>query len=173
MDIQSEDLVSRLHGLQLPAIFLTATNGDRIDLSALTGLSVIYIYPRTSPADGAALPNWDVIPGARGCTPQACAFRDHFAELKALGVQNLYGLSTQETDYQREAAQRLHLPFPLLSDARLKFAHALDLPTFKAGEDILLQRMTLIIRDGCIVHVLYPVSMPQRNAEEVIAWLRL
>ncbi|MFD1747146.1 peroxiredoxin [Rhizobium helianthi] len=171
MDVQSENLVSRLCGLRLPSILLDDTDGHKIDLSALAGLGVIYIYPRTSPADGTALPGWDVIPGARGCTPQSCAFRDHFAELRALGVRYLYGLSTQETAYQREAAARLHLPFALLSDAQLELASRLDLPSFVAGGEALLRRMTLIIQDGCIRHVFYPIPSPERNAEQVMDWL--
>lgn len=110
---------------------LSATDGTRVSLAWLPGRAVVYIYPRTG-RPGQDLPTgWDAIPGARGCTPQSCAFRDHFAELTALGVTHLYGLSTQDTAYQREAVERLHLPFPLLSDAELKFARALDLPTFE------------------------------------------
>lgn len=172
MDVQTEDMVFRLQGLRLPSIILSTTNGETVDLSALMGISIVYIYPRTSPAKGTTLPDWDVIPGARGCTPQSCVFRDHFAELKALGVQSLFGLSTQDTAYQREAADRLHLPFPLLSDGDLNFANALDLPTFRAGQETLLRRMTFIIENGRIRHVFYPIAEPERNAEEVMAWLR-
>jgi peroxiredoxin len=112
-----------------------------------------------------------MIPGARGCSPQSCAFRDHFAELKRLGVDQLYGLSTQDTAYQQEAADRLHLPFPLLSDERLEFARALRLPTFEAHGMTLLKRCTLVADDGRVTHVFYPVFPPDRNASEVIAWL--
>ncbi len=115
---------------------------------------------------------WDAIPGARGCTPQSCAFRDHFAELKVLGVAQLYGLSTQDTGYQREAVERLHLPFAILSDAELEFAAALRLPTFAAGGMTLLKRLTLVIDDGTIAKVFYPVFPPDKSAEEVTAWLR-
>jgi len=112
-----------------------------------------------------------MIPGARGCTPQSCAFRDHYAELRRLGVDRLYGLSTQDTAYQQEAAERLQLPFPLLSDKRLEFAHALGLPTFEAGGMMLLKRCTLIVDNGRVAHVFYPVFPPDRNASDVIAWL--
>ena len=112
-----------------------------------------------------------MIPGARGCTPQSCAFRDHHAELTALGVAQLYGLSTQRTDFQREAVERLHLPFPLLSDADLTLATALNLPLLHAGDMTLLKRLTMILRDGAVEHVFYPVFPPDRNAADVIAWL--
>jgi peroxiredoxin len=112
------------------------------------------------------------MPGARGCTPQSCAFRDLFAELKALGVAQLYGLSTQDTAYQREAVERLHLPFALLSDEMLKLAVALDLPTFRIADMVLLRRLTMIIDDGIITHVFYPVFPPDQSAAAVIAWLQ-
>ena len=122
---------------------------------------------------GIPLPDgWDMIPGARGCTPQSCAFRDHFAELKSLGVDNLFGLSTQPTDYQREAADRLHLPFPLLSDREFKLAEALKLRTFETAGVRLLKRLTMIVTNGVIEHVFYPVFPPNRNAGDVITWLR-
>jgi peroxiredoxin len=113
-----------------------------------------------------------MIPGARGCTPQSCAFRDHFAELKALGVDRLFGLSTQDSDYQREAAERLHLPFPIPSDEHLSLTRAMRLPTFEAGGMTLLKRFTLVIDDGTITHVFYPVFPPDRSASEVLDWLR-
>ena len=117
------------------------------------------------------LAGWDLIPGARGCSPQSCAFRDHFAELKALGVDRLFGLSTQDTAYQREAADRLHLPFPILSDEHLRLTGALRLPTFQTSGMTLLKRLTLVILDGKIEHVFYPVFPPDRNASDVMAWL--
>lgn len=115
---------------------------------------------------------WDLIPGARGCTPQSCSFRDHFAELKSLGVAHLFGLSTQDTAYQREAAQRLHLPFALLSDEHLHLATAMNLPTFETAGMKLLKRLTLLIHNGVISHVLYPVFPPDRSAAEVAAWFK-
>jgi peroxiredoxin len=113
---------------------------------------------------------WDEIPGARGCTPQSCSFRDHHAELRALGA-SVFGLSTQDTDYQREAATRLHLPFALLSDAELAFAGALGMPTFEVEGMVLLKRLTLVIDEGWIEKVFYPVFPPDRSAEEVVEWL--
>jgi peroxiredoxin len=161
-----------LAGRKLPALALAATDGSRVDLSALAGRTVVYIYPRTGVPGQAPPDGWDQIPGARGCTPQSCSFRDHFAELKGLGVAQLYGLSTQDTAYQSEAAARLHLPFPLLSDQHLELARALELPTFTAAGMTLLKRMAWVIDDGTITKVFYPVFPPDKNAEEMIAWLR-
>jgi peroxiredoxin len=160
-----------LTGRKLPALALAATDGSRVDLSKLRGRTVVYIYPRTGVPGQASPDGWDQIPGARGCTPQSCAFRDHFAELKRLGVAHLYGLSTQDTAYQSEAVERLHLPFPLLSDQKLELARALELPTFTVAGMTLLKRMAWVIDDGTITKVFYPVFPPDKNAEEVIAWL--
>jgi peroxiredoxin len=161
-----------LAGMKLPDLALPATSGPAINLSKLKGRVVIYVYPRTGVPGVDAPPGWDDIPGARGCTPQSCGFRDRFAQLKALGVASVFGLSTQDTGYQREAEQRLHLPFPILSDAALKFAHALDLPTFSVAGMTLLKRMALVVDDGTITKAFYPVFPPDKNAAEVIAWLR-
>ena len=168
---QDDGAARHLAGLRLPSVPLPATNGAQVDLAAFKGRTVVYIYPRTGvpgvdPPDG-----WNMIPGARGCTPQSCGFRDHFADLQRLGVAQLYGLSTQDTAYQREAAARLHLPFPLLSDEKLAFAKALNLPTFTAAGMTLLKRMALVIDDGVISKAFYPVFPPDKNAEEVVAWI--
>jgi peroxiredoxin len=156
----------------VPDITLPATTGPAVTLSKLKGLTVLYIYPRTGVPGVDAPLGWDDIPGARGCTPQSCGFRDHFAELKALGVAQVYGLSSQDTAYQREAAERLHLPFALLSDVELKLKSAIALPTFFTSGMTLYKRMALVIEDARIVRVFYPVFPPDRNAEEVTAWLR-
>jgi peroxiredoxin len=161
-----------LAGARLPDLDLPATSGTAVNLARLAGRTVVYIYPRTGVPGIDPPPGWDQIPGARGCTPQSCGFRDHFAALKSLGVAQVYGLSTQDTAYQREAAERLHLPFAILSDASLKLAHALNLPTFEAAGMTLLKRMALVIENGTIVKAFYPVFPPDRNAEEVITWLR-
>jgi peroxiredoxin len=173
LPVPEDDGAARhLTGLKLPTIALTATDGSEVDLSALRGRTVVYAYPRTGrpgqdPPDG-----WDAIPGARGCTPQSCSFRDHFAELQRVGVAHLFGLSTQNTEYQREAAARLHLPFPILSDAKFAFAREIRLPTFEVAGMTLLKRMVLVIEDGMIVKLFYPVFPPDRSADEVVAWLR-
>jgi peroxiredoxin len=167
---QHDGTAAHLTGMRMPALRLPATDGTNVSLSE-GGLTVVYAYPRTSPATGGAIEGWDAIPGARGCTPQSCAFRDHFAELKSLGVERLFGLSTQDTAYQTEAVERLHLPFPLLSDSSLILATALNLPLFNAGGMTLLKRLTMIISDGKIEHVFYPVFPPDENASKVIDWL--
>ena len=159
-----------LIGSRLPSLQLATTAGQAVDLASLAGWAVVYCYPRTGRPDQETPDGWNQIPGARGCTPQSCAFRDHFAEVEQLGAR-LFGLSTQDTDYQREAVERLHLPFPLLSDARLDFARALRLPTFEVDGMVLIKRLTLIARDGLIEKVFYPVFPPDRNADDVVAWL--
>jgi peroxiredoxin len=161
-----------LTGLAVPDLALSATDGAAVNLAKLRGRTVVYAYPRTGEPGKPLIEGWDAIPGARGCTPQSCAFRDHFAELKQLGVAQLFGLSTQDTAYQREAVERLHLPFAILSDAELDLTRALRLPTFSAGGMTLLKRLTLVIDDGKVVKVFYPVFPPDKNADEVIAWLR-
>lgn len=162
---------AHLLGLSLPAVVLPATTGQGVNLGALSGRVVIYCYPLTA-QPGRALPAaWDEIPGARGCTPQSCAFRDHHRELGALGA-TVYGLSTQDSEYQQEAVTRLHLPYPLLSDAQRTFAKALDLPLFEVNAMILIKRLTLIIEEGKIRKVFYPVFPPDRNVQDVLEWLR-
>jgi peroxiredoxin len=160
-----------LPGARLAPVALRATDGGEVDLSALRGRVVVYAYPRTGRPGVENPEGWDMIPGARGCSPQSCAFRDHFAELKALGVDRLYGLSTQDPAYQREAAERLHLPFPILSDEGLELTRAMNLPTFETAGMTLLKRFTLVIDDGVVSRVFYPVFPPDRNAGEVIEWL--
>lgn len=160
----------QLKGVRIPSITLPATDGSVVDLLALAGTVVVYAYPRTGFPGIENPEGWDLIPGARGCTPQSCAFRDHFLELKSLGVNHLFGLSTQDTAYQTEVAKRLHLPFTLLSDENLKLTRALRLPTFETHGLTLLKRLTLVINNGLIEHVFYPVFPPDRNADEVASW---
>ena len=172
LPVPEDDGAARhLPGMALPAMGLSATDGRTVELSSLTGRTVLYVYPMTG-QPGTALPEgWDEIPGARGCTPQSCAFRDHHAELKAAGASHVFGLSTQGTGYQQEAAERLHLPFSLLSDAAHGFGEALALPSFMVDGMRLYKRMALIIDDGVIAHCFYPVFPPDRNAADVLAWL--
>jgi peroxiredoxin len=159
-----------LTGMRVPSVRLRSTAVHAVDLAALPGRTVLYCYPRTGRPDLDPPQGWNEIPGARGCTPQSCAFRDHFEELKTLGA-GVFGLSTQTTEYQREAAGRLHLPFELLSDADLVFANALRLPTFQVESTTLIKRLTLILRAGKIEKVFYPVFPPDANAAEVVEWL--
>ena len=169
---QDDGAARHLAGAKLPDLALPATEGAPVNLSRLNGRTVIYIYPRTGVPGVDPPAGWDQIPGARGCTPQSCSFRDHFGELKRLGVAHLYGLSTQDTAYQREVAARLHLPFALLSDEKLALAKALKLPTFSVAGMTLLKRMALIVDDGQVTKAFYPVFPPDKNAAEVIAWLQ-
>jgi peroxiredoxin len=163
---------AHLAGMRLPDIALRATDGSTVSLAALPGRTVVYAYPRTGePGKAMLVPEWDQIPGARGCTPQSCAFRDHYADLKGAGADQVFGLSTQSSAYQKEMAERLHLPFPVLSDEGLALTRALRLPTFEAGGLTLIKRLALVIDAGRITHVFYPVFPPDRNAADVLAWL--
>ena len=162
-----------LVGIAMPSIALAATDGTTIDLSSLPGRVVVYAHPRTGRPGIRNPDGWDLIPGTRGCTPQSCSFRDHFKELKALGVRHLFGLSTQDTAYQREAAERLHLQFPILSDEHLRLAETIRLPTFQVDGMTLLKRLTMVIEDGMIEHVFYPIFPPDRDAGDVLAWLTI
>ncbi len=168
---QDDGACDHLPGRRLPALALRSTAGRLVGLSALPGVTVIYCYPRTGRAGIPVPEGWDAIPGARGCTPQACAFRDHHGEFLRLGVR-VFGLSAQTPEDQREAAERLHLPMELLSDAGLTFAHSLDLPTFEFEGAVLIKRLTIVARNRQIVKVLYPVFPPDANAQEVLTWLR-
>jgi peroxiredoxin len=161
-----------LPGTTVPSVSLPATDGASIDLSERSGRTVVYCYPKTGRPDEDVIPDgWDEIPGARGCTPESCGFRDHYRELLDRGATEVYGLSVQSTAYQREARDRLGLPFELLSDSRLEFSDRLDLPTFEAGGERLLKRLTLVVSDGRIEHVFYPVFPPDEHAAEVLDWL--
>ena len=162
---------SHLPGLPLPDLALPGTHGASVNLAGLAGRWVIYVYPMTGRPDVPLPDGWDGIPGARGCTPQSCSFRDHHAELRALNTSVL-GLSAQTTEYQREARDRLHLPFELLSDHELQLKSVLRLPTFSVAGKELFKRLTIVADDGMITQVFYPVFPPDRSADEVLAWLR-
>jgi peroxiredoxin len=164
---------AHLVGLTIPPVALRATDDTMVPLSSLTGRAVVFAYPRTGePGKIALVDDWDMIPGARGCTPQTCSFRDLFAELKAAGAAHVFGLSTQSNDYQAEMAARLHLPFPVLSDEKLVLTRALNLPTMDVAGLTLIKRLALIVDDGRISHVFYPVFPPDRNAGDVLEWLK-
>ncbi len=169
---EDDGAASHLPGMRMPDIALAATDGSTVALAALTGRTVVYAYPRTGvPGQPPFTEDWDLIPGARGCTPQSCDFRDHHGELQAAGVR-VFGLSTQTAEFQREARERLHLPFNLLSDDEFRLTGALRLPAFDANGTKLLKRLTLVIKDGVIEHVFYPVFPPDAHAAEVLRWLQ-
>jgi peroxiredoxin len=161
-----------LRGTPIPQVSLHSTSGRLVDLSNLrVPRTVLYFYPKTG-VPGEPLPEgWDRIPGARGCTPQACSFRDHHQELSELRAE-VFGISTQTTEYQREMAGRLRLPFEILSDAEFQLCDALRLPTFKVDGIRLVKRLTLIVRGSRIEHVFYPVFPPNESADQVMRWLR-
>jgi peroxiredoxin len=164
---------SHLPGRAMPALSLPATDGRLVALDALgSGRTVIYVYPMTGRPGVDLPPGWDDIPGARGCTPESCGFRDHHAELLAAGAVQVFGLSSQSSEYQREAVDRLHLPFAMLSDERLALAGALGLPTFTAGGTTLYRRLTMIVTGGAVEHAFYPVFPPDQHAQQVLDWLR-
>jgi peroxiredoxin len=163
---------NHLPGMPVPPLALQSTEGTTVNLARLPGRTVVYAYPRTGEPGRPTPAGWNEIPGARGCTPQSCAFRDHYHELQEAGANHVYGLSTQTTEYQREAAERLHLPFALLSDRDLALTRALSLPTFEFEGMTLLKRLTLVLSGRSIERVFYPVFPPDRNAEEVLSWLR-
>src|SRR5262245_8749388 len=164
---------AHLGGMKVPSVSLRGTDDTAVDLSQLKGRTVVFAYPRTGePGKVSLVDDWDMIPGARGCTPQTCAFRDLFAELKAAGAQHVFGLSTQSNEYQAEMASRLHLPFPVLSDEKLVLTRALSLPTMDVADLTLIKRLALIVDDGRITHVFYPVFPPDRNAGDVLNWLK-
>lgn len=168
---KDDGAADHLTGMKLPSIALAATNGQQIDISQITGRTIIYAYPRTAqPDEGVFHEGWEAIPGARGCTPQSCGFRDHHRELQNLGA-DVFGLSTQDTAFQQEVVERLHLPFSILSDEHLALTQALNLPTFQINGLTLIKRLTMIVSKGVIEHVFYPVFPPDTHAEVVIDWL--
>lgn len=155
----------------MPELALPSSRGGTAELAELArGLLVAYLYPRTG-VPGQPLPvGWNEIPGARGCTPQSCAYRDAQAEFAALGA-SVVGIGAQSPDEQREFAAREQIPFPLLSDSELRLATALRLPTFEVDGMTLYKRLTFVAEAGRIVKTFYPVFPPDRNAAEVLAWL--
>lgn len=162
---------NHLEGLEIPSIKLKTTNGDLIELKNLKGRAVFYLYPMTGPSEIPLPKGWDEIPGARGCTPQACSFRNHYKELQELGAE-VFGMSTQSSEFQIKEKERIHLPFDLLSDENLAFAKDLNLPLHYADNLILHKRLTLIFNGGKIVKYFYPVFPPDKNINEVIEWLK-
>jgi peroxiredoxin len=175
LPVPEDDGAARhLPGVSVPDVELPASAGPPVRLATLAGRTVVFAYPRTGRPGEEPLggeDSWNAIPGARGCTPQACAIRDSHARFAELGAR-VFGVSTQEPADQLETAERLHLPYPLLSDARLELAGALGLPTFEVEGVTVLKRLTLFLRDGVVEHVHYPVFPPDGAADAALAWLR-
>lgn len=160
-----------LTGMSVPSLHLASTSGRSVDISSLPGRTVLYCYPMTGRPDREIPAGWNDIPGARGCTPESCAFRDLHMEFRSFGAR-VFGLSTQSTDYQREAVERLGLQYELLSDENLEFAEALRLPTFEVEGAALIKRLTLVVREAKVEKVFYPVFPPDKHPSEVLKWLR-
>lgn len=171
LPVPSDDgACAHLPGMLVPPVALRSTANRRIDLSGLPGRTVVYCYPRTGRPDEEPPSGWNEIPGARGCTPESCGFRDLHQELRTLGA-GVFGLSTQPSAYQQEMVNRLNLPFEILSDADLRFVRAMRLPTFSVAGMTLVKRLTLVILSGVIEHVFYPVFPPDLHAREIVGWL--
>lgn len=168
---EDDGSTNHLRGMKLPNLALSATNGKTVNFANIKGKLVIYCYPMTGQPNVALPDGWDQIPGARGCTPQSCSFRDHYQALHALGAE-VVGLSVQSTEYQKEMADRLHLPFSVLSDANYQFQKALNMPTFEAAGMTLLKRVTLIANNGVIDAVHYPIFPSDSDPEWVMAYLK-
>ncbi len=170
---EDDGAADHLAGRSMPPVSLPSASGDLVALDKLgPGRTVLYVYPLTGRPDADLPEGWDAIPGARGCTSEACDFRDHHDELVDGGASRVFGVSSQDSHYQREVVERLRLPFTMLSDTNLSLAEELALPTFQAEGMTLFKRLTLIIRNGVIEHAFYPVFPPNRHAEQVLAWLR-
>ena len=169
---KGDENLNHLNNYIIEPIKLKSTNDKLVELSEFKGLTIIYIYPMTGQPDKPLPDNWDNIPGARGCTPQSCSFRDNFHELKKLNISNIFGLSSQTSEYQKEMTQRLKLPYEVLSDEKLEFTKQLNLPTFEVGEMKLIKRITLILDNNKIIKFFYPVFPPDKNVDEVIAYLK-
>jgi peroxiredoxin len=169
---EDDGAAAHLTGAAMPSITLPATNGEAVDLSQLGPRAIVYVYPMTGTPGVPLVDGWDQIPGARGCTPESMGFRDHYDELTEAGAQ-IYGLSVQSPAEQAEAAGRLALPYPLLSDSGLVLADRLQLPTFTASDGaVRYKRLTLVLSPGRIDHVFYPIFPPNQHAAEVLDWLR-
>jgi peroxiredoxin len=168
---QDDGLASHLTGCTMPSVVLQSTSGKLVDVSSIKGWKVVYCYPLTGRPDVNLPSGWDQIPGARGCTPQACAFRDYNQELLTIGV-SVYAVSTQTPDYQKEMVDRLHIPFDVLSDAKFDLTNAMHLPTMEVNGIKLLKRLTMIVHDAVVRHIHYPVFPPNAEPLKVIDWLK-
>lgn len=167
---RDDGATAHLSGVQLPAIGLPSTDGGRVALSDLVARTAVFVHPSIGGIDDALLEEWTAIPGARGCTPEACGFWDRLGSFRSARVDVL-GLSGQPVGQQRDAVERLRLPYPLLSDEQLQLAGSLGLPTFEFHHQMYFKRVTLIVRQGRVEAALYPVFPPHQAAEQALAWL--
>lgn len=173
LEPEDDGEADHLQDMEMPDVSLPATDGTIVDLQRLPPRTIIYIYPMTGRPDKDVIPEgWDDVPGARGCTPESCGFRNHYDELREGGVGEVFGLSTQSREYQREARDRLHLPFEMLSDAEWELTNELGLPMFFLEGDNYLKRLTLVVTGGRIEHVFYPIFPPDEHADEVLEWVK-
>ena len=168
---KGEENLSHLNNYTIKQVKLKSTDDKLVELSEIKGLTIIYIYPMTGQPDKPLPDNWDNIPGARGCTPQSCSFRDNFSQLKKLNVDNIFGLSTQNNQYQKEMVKRLNLPYQVLSAKKLEFDNQLKLPIFEVEHMKLIIRITLILSNNKIIKYFYPVFPPDKNVNDVIKFL--
>jgi len=168
---EDDGACNHLESMRFPSVALMATSGNKIDIGSIPGVAVVYFYPLIGRPDSPPMLGWNEIPGARGCTPQSCAFRDLHDEFAEIGI-SVYGVSSQSHGEQLEASNRLHLPFELLSDPSFELASALRLPTFEYNSATLIKRLTLILENGIIKKVFYPVFPPNENAANVLAWFK-
>ena len=170
---ENDGEADHLPGMEMPDVSLPATDGTTVVLQELSTRTVLYVYPMTGRPDKDVIPKgWEDVPGARGCTPESRGFSNHYNELRENGVGEVFGLSTQSSKYQREARDRLQLPFEMLSDAEWELTNKLDLPTFTIEGSNYLKRLTLVITDGRIEHVFYPIFPPDEHANEVLEWVQ-
>ena len=166
------DAADHLLGRAWPDIPLPATDGAAWSLAGLDTPAVVFAYPRTAePGAPPLTSDWDHIPGAAGCTAEACGFRDHHSDFVGLRTR-VFGLSMQDTEYQREMSKRLGLTYPVLSDAAMELTRALQLPTFEAAGHTMLRRLTVFVERGQITHIWYPIPEPTTHAHDVSAWVR-
>lgn len=169
---EDDGACNHLAGTKFPDLNISSTSNRDVNLAAEKGINVIYFYPMIGNPNSPPMVGWNDIPGARGCTPQSCEFKNHYSELIQLGVKNIFGASSQDIEEQKEACARLHLPFELLNDSELNLANVLNLPTFNYKDKRLIKRLTMIVESGKIIKVFYPVFPPNENAERIIEWLK-
>ena len=161
-----------LTGMNVPNISLVSTHNSMVNIGKLQGISVLYLFTHMTGTPDTLIDDWDTIPGAVGCTPQSCSYRDHLKELHEIGVANVFGVSTQDTAEQKNASTRLHLPYPILSDKDHKLSSALKLPIMEIAGHTLLKRTTLILQNNIIRKVFYPVYPPEKDPHNVMTWIR-